>query len=159
MTRLAVAALTALALAPPALAAPADAERAAVVAAVQQFFDGMAANDPKMMGDVLMADGTNASVRTNPDGATKARVGTQKQFLERTGSDKHLERMWDPVVTRRGPLAVVWAPYEFQLNGKTTHCGIDVFNLVKADGRWEIASISWTVEPDACAELNGQARR
>ncbi len=39
--------------------------------------------------------------------------------------------MWDPVVTRRGPLAVLWAPYEFQRNGKTTHCGIDVFNLVK----------------------------
>jgi hypothetical protein len=64
--------------------------------------------------------------------------------------------MWDPLVSRRGSLAVVWAPYEFQLNGKTAHCGIDVFNLVKTEGRWKIAVASWTVEPEACPELKAR---
>lgn len=63
------------------------------------------------------------------------------------------------MVTRRGDLAVLWAPYEFQLNGKTTHCGVDVFNLLKSDGRWKIAGASWTVEPDACAELKPKTKR
>ena len=63
------------------------------------------------------------------------------------------------MVTRRGDLAVLWAPYEFQLNGKTTHCGVDVFNLLKSDGRWKIAGASWTVEPDACAELTPKTKR
>jgi hypothetical protein len=155
MKRLTVAALAALVLAQPALAAPPDPERAAVIAAVQQFFDGMTANDSKMMGEVLMSEGMTASVRP---GAV-VRFTSQKQFLERSSGDKYLEQMWDPVVTRRGGLAVLWAPYEFQLNGKTTHCGVDVFNLVKTDGRWRIAGASWTVEPDACPELKAKAKR
>ena len=159
MKRLTVAALAALALAQPALAAPADPERAAVIAAVQQFFDGMAANDPKLMGEVLMAEGMTASARPGPGGSTVVKFTPQKQFLERAGGDKYLEEMWDPVVTRRGSLAVLWAPYEFQLNGKTTHCGVDVFNLVKTDGRWRIAGGSWTVEPDACPELKAKTKR
>jgi hypothetical protein len=155
MKRLMVAAFAALTLAQPALAATADPERIAVIAAVQQFFDGMAANDPRLMGEVLMAEGMTSSVRP---GAV-VRFTPQKQFLERTGADKYLEQMWDPVVTRRGALAVLWAPYEFQLNGKTTHCGVDVFNLVKTEGRWKIAGASWTVEPDGCPELKAKAKR
>jgi hypothetical protein len=159
MKRLIVAALAAFALAQPASAAPADPERAAVIAAVQQFFDGMAANDPKMMGEVLMAEGVTASVRPGAGGSTVVRFTPQKQFLERRSGDKYLERMWDPVVTRRGDLAVLWAPYEFQLNGKTTHCGVDVFNLLKTEGRWRIAGASWTVEPDGCPELKAKPKR
>lgn len=159
MRRPIVAALAVFAMARPAFAAPADPERAAVIAAVQQFFDGMAANDSGKMGEVLMAEGMTASVRPGPDGATIVRFTPQKQFIERTGDDRYLERMWDPVVTRHGPLAVFWAPYEFQRNGKTTHCGIDVFNLVKTDGRWKIAGGSWTVEPDGCEALKAKASR
>jgi hypothetical protein len=159
MTRWTLAALATLSLGAPALAAPADPERAAVIAAVQQFFDGMAANDPKIMGGVTMAEGVDTSVQQNADGTTRIRLIPQRQFLEpRANGDKYLERMWNPVVTRRGPLAVVWAPYEFQLNGKTTHCGVDVFNLVKAEGRWKIASLNWTVEPDACPELKAKPK-
>ncbi|MBL8143577.1 MAG: hypothetical protein JNM38_20860 [Acidobacteria bacterium] len=53
----------------------------------------------------------------------------------------------------RGPIALVWAPYEFKVDGKTTHCGIDVFDFVKTDGRWIVSNAMWTVEPDGCAEL------
>jgi hypothetical protein len=49
--------------------------------------------------------------------------------------------------------AVVWAPYEFWRNGKTSHCGIDTFDMVKIDGQWRVANSMWTVEPDACPEL------
>ena len=82
------AALAAFAFAQPVLAAPADPERAAVIATVQQFFDGMAANDPKLMGEVLMAEGVTASVRPGASGSTVVRFTPQKQFLERRGGDK-----------------------------------------------------------------------
>lgn len=54
---------------------------------------------------------------------------------------------------------MIWAPYEFQLNGKTTHCGVDVFNMVKADGAWKIASLTWTTEPTACGELKARPKQ
>jgi hypothetical protein len=63
------------------------------------------------------------------------------------------ERYWDPVVHVRNGIAVVWTPYEFWEDGKTTHCGIDVFQLVKEAGRWRVAGITYTVEPTACEAL------
>ncbi|MBK9064929.1 MAG: hypothetical protein IPL89_17350 [Acidobacteria bacterium] len=48
-------------------------------------------------------------------------------------------------------IAVVWAPYEFWIDGKTSHCGIDVFDFVKVDGAWRVANAMWTVEPNACS--------
>jgi hypothetical protein len=63
------------------------------------------------------------------------------------------ERYWSPTVLVRGPIAVVWAPYEFWQDGKTSHCGVDVFDLVKIDGEWRVSNSMWTVEPDACNEL------
>ena len=63
------------------------------------------------------------------------------------------ERYWSPTVLVRGPIAVVWAPYEFWEDGKTSHCGVDVFDLVKIDGVWRVSNSMWTVEPDACTEL------
>jgi hypothetical protein len=63
------------------------------------------------------------------------------------------ERYWSPTVLVRGSIAVVWAPYEFWIDGETSHCGIDVFNFVKIDGKWLVANAMWTIEPDACDEL------
>ena len=44
------------------------------------------------------------------------------------------ERYWSPTVLIRESIAVVWAPYEFWQDGKTSHCGVDVFDLVKLEG-------------------------
>lgn len=48
---------------------------------------------------------------------------------------------------------MVWAPYEFWIDGRTSHCGIDVFSFIKVGEEWHVANSMWTVEPDACPEL------
>jgi hypothetical protein len=51
-----------------------------------------------------------------------------------------------------GPVAMVWLPYDFYSDGKWSHCGVDLFTFLKADGRWRIATLVWSVEqPPACA--------
>jgi hypothetical protein len=47
-------------------------------------------------------------------------------------------------------LAVVWAPYDFWINGKVHHCGVDAFTLIKTASGWKIASIAFTIEQDNC---------
>ncbi|MEW5684174.1 MAG: hypothetical protein AB1942_04580 [Pseudomonadota bacterium] len=137
----------------PAAAATPDAEQAAIVAQVEAFFAAMKAKDPAAAKALMLEDVTFTAQRTRPDGVKLGRV-PGKTFAEGlTGPDVLDERMWNPVVTRRGAIAVVWAPYEFLLNGKRTHCGIDVFDMVKVEGSWKIAHLMWTQEPDACAEL------
>lgn len=59
------------------------------------------------------------------------------------------ERYWNPTVLVRGPIAVVWSPYEFKIDGQTSLCGIDVFDFVKVEGAWRVANAMWTVEADA----------
>ena len=76
-------------------------------------------------------------------------------WVDPARKDGHVlhEAYWSPTVLVRGSIAVVWAPYEFRIDGKTSHCGIDSFDFVKVDGRWLVANAMWTVEPDACQEL------
>jgi hypothetical protein len=50
-------------------------------------------------------------------------------------------------------IAVAWVPYEFRLDGNFSHCGIDIFTLMKTEGRWKIMSAAYSVEKDGCEEL------
>jgi hypothetical protein len=140
--------------APPA----ADPEDQAVLAVTQAFLDGLAAANPDALRAVVLPDARFMGVRSLADGQFKvSRVAFEDSF------GKHLdpgvkEWIWSPVIIRRGGLATVTAPYEVSKDGKTLHCGVDVFTLVKqdgakSDGAWKIASISWTAEPGACEEL------
>jgi hypothetical protein len=89
-----------------------------------------------------------------PDGRTQITRRPFNPTAPAAGAPpKSRERYWDPTVLVRGSIAVVWAPYEFWRDGKTTHCGVDVFDLVKQDDVWRVANIMFTVEPDACPGL------
>lgn len=155
MRRFLLAAALALGCALPAAAA--DADETAIVAQIERFFDAMRGQDATAIKAILLDDTVFSAQRLGPDGAKLARIPGQA-FANSVAGQKGLdERMWDPVVMRRGPIAMVWAPYEFRLDGRTTHCGVDVFDMVKVDGTWRIAHLMWTQEPDACPEL--KARR
>jgi len=50
-------------------------------------------------------------------------------------------------------IAVVWMPYTLSLSGKFSHCGVDVFTLLKSAEGWKIVSTVYSVEPEGCAAL------
>jgi len=49
-----------------------------------------------------------------------------------------------------GNLASVWTPYEFYYQGKFSHCGVNSFQLVKANNEWKIQYIIDTRRKDNC---------
>ena len=126
----------------------------AVLALVDQFMPAVSTNDSAAMKALALEGTLNTVAGPAPDGGTRI---TRRPFEPGTPPagprPERRERYWDPTVQLRGSIAVVWAPYEFWRDGKTTHCGIDVFDLVKQDGAWRIAHIMYTVEPEACPEL------
>jgi hypothetical protein len=61
------------------------------------------------------------------------------------------ERIHHPLVRVDNDLAVVWAPFEFRIDGKLDHCGTDVFSLVRNHGKWLIGSLSATLRKDCQA--------
>jgi hypothetical protein len=138
------------ALFPLALHAAPSGDEQAVLAPIQAMFAGMTARDaaaiqkPTMPGGVmvLMRDGKPMQM-TFADFAT--RVGKPgKQQIE--------ERIHDPLVKIDNDLAVVWAPFVFLIDGKVSHCGTDLFNLVRQDGQWLIASVADTSRTDCAAK-------
>ena len=125
-------------------------EEEAVLAPIHAMFDGMAHRDaaaikaPALPGSllILMRDGKPAKM-------------TIEDFAERVGKPGKTqieERIHDPIVKIDNDLAVVWAPFDFLVDGKVDHCGTDLFNLVKTDGKWVIASIADTGRKDCPAK-------
>jgi len=147
-TLLTVAAASALALLPacattssPALRAPGDPDREAVLAVIERSFEAIAAQGEEGAGmwqDLLLERGIMTSVAAQ-DGVPVARSRT---FAE------HLERMWDATVLVEGDIAVVWTPYDFWLGGEFSHGGIDAATLVRTADGWKIAAFAWSVVRD-----------
>ncbi len=121
-------------------------EEDAVLAPVQAMFDGMAKRDAAAIQKPTLPGGGMVLMR---DG--KATQMTFAAFAERVGkpSPTHIEeRIHDPLVRIDRDLAVVWAPFVFLSDGKVDHCGTDLFNLVRSDGTWLIASVADTGRKD-----------
>jgi len=121
----------------------------AVLAPIQAMFDGMTHRDaaaikaPWLPGGVLvlMHEGVLKQI-TVEDFAN--RVAT-------TGTTHIEERIRDPYVRIDHDLAVVWAPFNFFIDGKLDHCGSDLFNLVQKNGGWQIVAVADTSRKDCAA--------
>jgi imidazolonepropionase-like amidohydrolase len=69
-----------------------------------------------------------------------------------------VERLWEPKVEVRRPLATVWAPYDFHFDTTFSHCGVDAFQLLRTAEGWRIASLADTYETAGCPERTPPAR-
>lgn len=129
-------------------------EEAAILAVIDRFMLAISINDAAALAEVRIEGGSTIVSRPNAAEPTAPLV-TRRVFTPSASSKptNNRERYWDPVVHVRGGIAVVWTPYEFWIDGKTSHCGIDVFDMMKEKGVWRIANAMWTVEPDACPAL------
>ena len=123
-----------------------SAEQQAVLAPITQLFDGMAQRDAAAIKKPLLSGGTMVLMR---DG--KPSQMTFEDFTDRVGkpgTTSIQERIHDPLVRIDNDLAVVWAPFEFLVDGKVDHCGTDLFTVVRTDGQWVIASVADTGRKD-----------
>ena len=127
----------------------------AVLAAMDRYMLAISANDLQAMAAMQTPEGMTYRARATESGAMEVVAHPNSYWIDPSRDDgrTYRERYWSPTVLIRGGIAVVWAPYEFWIDGKTSHCGVDVFEFVKIDGAWRVSNSMWTVEPGACAEL------
>ncbi|HWF05901.1 MAG TPA: nuclear transport factor 2 family protein [Candidatus Angelobacter sp.] len=121
-------------------------EEQVVLAPITAMFDGMTQRDAAAIKKPVLPGGTMVLMR---DG--KPTQMTFEAFADLVGKPgkAHIEeRIHDPLVRIDNDLAVVWAPFEFLVDGKVDHCGTDLFNLVRTDGKWIIASVADTGRKD-----------
>jgi hypothetical protein len=134
----------------PAAPAP-HAESAAVVAAANRLFDAMQARDTAAIRAMFLPSARIVAV-ARQDGAAVVRERGVGEFLPGIAGapEALIERMWSPEVRIDGDLAMLWAPYDFHRGAEFSHCGVDTFQLVRVDGAWRIAALSYTIQREAC---------
>jgi hypothetical protein len=119
--------------------AAATPEEQAVLAPIQSLLDAVAKRDREGMLDVLLPDGATTIVRSG----RVFRFGIAALVDRLPGGRLTIEeRLYDPLIRIDNDVAIVWASYEFLIDGKAQQCGTDVFNLIYCEDRWLIASLA-----------------
>lgn len=132
---------------------PSDQDRAAILSVVQSLFDALAERDGETLRALLHHDVVMRSVEVASDGERSIATSTLDDLVARVeGSEEVLtERMFNPEVRISGDLAMVWTPYDFYVGETLSHCGADVFVLVREEDAWRVTGLSWTrQQPPAC---------
>ena len=117
-----------------------------VMVPITAMFDAMAKRDAAALKQPLLPGGSMVLMRDGKP--TQMTFDAFAEVVGKPGKAQIAERIHDPLVRIDNDLAVVWAPFEFLVDGKVDHCGTDLFNLVRADGKWLIASVADTGRKD-----------
>ncbi len=140
-----------------AFAVPAQAgEKEDILNVVERFFDALRDRDPDVWSDIMLDDGAVTAHREQADGSWLLTPRTNADSIATLdeGTAYVDERIWDPTVLVHETMAMVWAPYDIYIDGALLHCGVDMFELFKVEGKWKINNTSYTAEPEGCADLN-----
>ena len=64
-----------------------------------------------------------------------------------TSKDRLEEKFRNIEIHQDGPLGLVTFNYDFVINDKVHHSGLEVWQVCKIDGQWKILSVAWTIYP------------
>lgn len=131
-------------------------EEMAVKKVVEDFFEAFHAQDSLGMKEVVADNVLLQTTGRNKEGKTMFRtekigklynsivaIPDSVQFQEKLTS-------WSIQVDRT--MANAWVGYEFWMNGKFSHCGINSFQLVNFDGNWKIVYLIDTRGKAGCLD-------
>ena len=128
-------------------------ETEAVKKVITTFFDGMRRGDSTMVRRTLSPAAIFHGFGGKPGQAPTLEIENINGFLKAVATPH--AQVWDERVEFErvlidANLASVWAPYEFYMGSKFSHCGYDSFQLVKLADGWKIAHVIDTRRKDKC---------
>ena len=125
-------------------------EQAAVVAVAEAALAAITRGDMTGFTDLMLPEAVMFPTSTR-DGESRYRFRTRAEQRAAAPKATVTERGFRPEVRVNGPVAIVWYPYDLYLDGKWSHCGVDVFTLIRNEGKWRIAAMAASAEqPPAC---------
>ncbi|HPF61098.1 MAG TPA: hypothetical protein PLI93_03470 [Gemmatimonadales bacterium] len=131
--------------------APADGSaEAEVVAVATAALTAITAGDWTRLTDLMVPE-SQIHVSVQRDGTWAHRMRTREAERGNTGARLLVERGWDPIVRVAGGMAIAWVPYDIYVDGKWSHCGVDLFTMMRIGSEWKLVGLAYTVEqPPAC---------
>lgn len=118
---------------------------------VNRLFSGMRTKNADQIRSVFAPNVHFLAIQKPRDGKgiSRTSVDTGESFVKlitESKSGEYLEKMISPEAVIDGDLAVVSGRYTFYVGDKFSHCGKDVFNLVRTDSGWKIVQGAFTLE-------------
>ena len=111
---------------------------------IETFFEAFHQKDTTSLKDFFMHDARLTSVQNSLDGV-KAKEESVEDFIKAIGSIpddlSFEERLLGFKVVDASGMTLVLTPYEFYVNGRFSHCGTNVFTLVKKESKWKILAL------------------
>lgn len=130
-------------------------EQEAIKKVVNNLFTAMRTSDTTLLKSVFSPDMILQSISQKADGTTVLQTDKAAGFIKAVGTphkEVYDERIVITDVKIDGSLASVWAPYKFYVGTQFSHCGVDVFQLMKTAAGWKIIYIVDTRRKDNCIE-------
>lgn len=124
-----------------------------VLAVIRRVFDGMRAGDSAMARLAFDASARLVGVSYDSAGTPRVSVDEIDRFLAAVGRPRTEvwdERIWDTEVRVDGGLASVWTKYAFYRGDQFSHCGVDLFDLVRRPDGWKIVHLADTRRTTNC---------
>ncbi|SDP99309.1 Putative lumazine-binding [Mucilaginibacter sp. OK268] len=122
---------------------------------INTLFDAMRKGDSTLLRSTFDQHIVFQSINDSKAGAPVLVNEDPSGFLKSIGTphkEVYDERIVFSGIKIDGPLASVWAPYKFYVGDKFSHCGVDVFQLLKTKDGWKIIYIIDTRRKDNCPE-------
>jgi len=121
-----------------------NAQEADIKQSITTFFEGMHSADTLKIKSVTSNNLLLQSINEGKSG-TKLFTEQTSEFYKSIAvipqTMKIEERLLDYKIQIDGAMAHVWTPYEFYINGKLNHEGVNSFQLFKENGIWKIIYI------------------
>jgi hypothetical protein len=125
-------------------------DRAAALAIADSALVRITRQDFAGLADLMLPEGRTFSARLQ-SGEVRYNSSTREEQRAATSRGRITERGFGAQVSVSGALATVWMPYDLYIDGAWSHCGVDAFTMLKVAGRWQIATMAWSVvQPPDC---------
>jgi hypothetical protein len=120
----------------------ANAQKQDVQKTIEVFFDGFHQKDTTKIKSVCSDKLILQSISESSTKGNKLSDETSSKFYKSIASIpsnmKFNEKILSYSIQIDGTMAHVWAPYEFYLNDKLSHSGVNTFTLFKEKDIWKI---------------------
>ena len=149
-TRVLAAALSLVLLAPVSRAQTVDVDISSAIAVADSVLVALSSSDNTTLKRLTLDSAIvgGAGVR---NGVERLSLGSWAPYTSRPGPSEFTERGFGATARVQDRVAQVWVPYDLYIGKTWSHCGVDVFTLLKSEGRWRVASLIYTIEqPPAC---------
>jgi len=125
-------------------------DKADMLAVADEALERITAEDSAGLAG-LMIEEAMIYVGDVHEGKYRVRTRSYADTRDQAFEVELVERGWDPTVLVSGTIGIVWYPYDIYVDGAWSHCGIDIFNMIRTDAGWRIAALQYNVlQPPAC---------